>query len=197
MKRGIIVAIVAAVSLTACDNPVDRRIQIDDEESISVAEVFVDAFYSFDSIELEAVLSSAEASVPSIVYYQGWAAGGNYEIVKRMPCKVTNAGLVNCSITVKDDLIGALGIDYNVTDTFELSFSDGKIISVETSSDDPQLFWDAQEWVKRNRPAFIDEHCRGFFDRILPVPGQPGLCCRTARWTRRRLFRRLFRLFLA
>ena len=110
MKRGTIVAIVAAVSLTACDNPADRRIQVDDEESISVAEVFIDAFYSFDSIELEAVLSTAAASIPSIVYYQGWAEGGNYEIVKRMPCKVENAGLVSCSITVKDDLIGALGI---------------------------------------------------------------------------------------
>jgi len=171
MKRGLIVAIVAAVTLTGCDNAVDHKIRIDEEESISLAEVLIDAFYSFDSIELEAALSSAEESIPSIVFYQGWAEGGNYEIVKRMPCKASNAGLVSCSITVKDDLIGAIELDYNVTDTFELSFSDGRIISVETSSNDPQLYWDAQEWVRQNRSELISEPCRGFFDGG-PTPGQ-------------------------
>ena len=39
----------------------------------------------------------------------------------------------------------ALGIDFNVTDTFALSFAEGEIASVETSSNDFQVFWDAQE----------------------------------------------------
>ena len=113
---------------------------------------------------------SAEGSIPSILFYQGWAEGGNYKVVKRRLCLADQDGTISCSITVKDDLIGALGIDFNVTDTFSLTFSDGEIVSVTTSSNDPQEYYDAHAWVEQNRPELIDEPCRGFFDGG-PTPG--------------------------
>ena len=130
---------------------------------LAIAEEFIDAFYSFDSARLEAILESAKDSIPSIVYYQGWAKGGNYEIVDRMPCVVTE-GQVSCSITVEDDHMRALGIDFDVTDTFHLSFSEGKVVSVETSSNDLDVYRDARNWVRAEQPELVREACAGFFD---------------------------------
>jgi len=158
------ISIVVALTLTGCSKSND--------DNIASAESFVDAFYSFDAQRLEAILSSAAESIPPIVYYQSWAEGGNYQIVNRMPCKSGSATLVSCSITVKDDLMGALGIDFHVTDTFHLSLSDGKIISVRTSSNDLQVFRDAEEWVKRERSELIREPCREYPDGGGPTPGK-------------------------
>jgi len=139
--------------------------------NILAAEIFIDAFYSFDSGTLEAVLSSAKQSIPSIVYYQGWAKGGNYKIVQRVPCSSKTPELVTCPVTVQDDLMIALGIDFNVTDTFHLSFSKGKISHVATSSNDLQVFNDAQAWVTDNLPELVREPCRDFFNGG-PTPGK-------------------------
>ena len=68
----------------------------------------------------------------------------------------------------------ALGIDFNVTDTFALSFAEGEIASVETSSNDLQVFWDAQEWVNEEHPELIGVPCQGMFDGGLT----PGECVR-------------------
>ena len=65
----------------------------------------------------------------------------------------------------------ALGIDFNVTDTFEISFSAGDIASVEASSNDPQVFWDAREWVNEQLPELIRTPCRRMFDGG-PTPGE-------------------------
>ena len=162
--RFLLGSVVTALSLAACSGSVETSAQPDIDETLSSAEAFVDAFYSFNPVRLEAVLSTAEASAPRIVFYQGWAEGGNYEVINRMPCIVKSMEVISCSITVKDDLIGALGIDFNVTDTFEVSFSDGEIVSVQTSSDDPQAYYDAENWVQENRQELIGEPCRGFFD---------------------------------
>ncbi len=137
---------------------------------IAAAEAVIDAFYSFDSLRLRDKLKPAEASIPRMVFYQGWAKGGNYQVIKRMPCTTDSAAEVSCSITVKDDLIGALGISFNVTDTFHISFSNGMIAKVRTSSNDPQAFNDAVDWVQRERPDLIREPCRGFFNGG-PTPG--------------------------
>jgi hypothetical protein len=48
------------------------------DTNISTAENLIDAFYSFDASRLEATLEHAEDSAPSILYYQGWAEGGNW-----------------------------------------------------------------------------------------------------------------------
>ena len=89
-------------------------------KNVAAANEFIDAFYSFNSDELESTLAYAEESKPSIMYYQGWAEGGNYEIIERHPCVARNDSMVICPVTVKDDLIGALEIDFNVTDTFHV-----------------------------------------------------------------------------
>ena len=108
------------------------------DTNISRAENLIDAFYSFDAGRLENALVHAENSAPSILFYQGWAQGGNYKIIERMPCIEENAELISCSITVQDDLVVVLGTGFNVTDTFSIAFSDGEVISVETSSNDAQ-----------------------------------------------------------
>ena len=79
-----------------------------------------------------------------------------------------------CPVTVKDDLIGALEIDFNVTDTFHVKVINGRILSVTTSSNDPPLYHEAREWVRQNRSRLIEEPCRGMWEGG-PTPGE---CCR-------------------
>lgn len=108
-------------------------------------------------------MSSAPGSIPQILFYQGWAEGGNYVVLDRQPCRLAKADEVTCAITVRDDLIAALGTGYDVTDTFHLSLSDGRIISVRTTSNDPPEFEEALDWIRRERPDLMTGPCRGFF----------------------------------
>ena len=156
-----------ALLLISCERTVD---QAPGDQAITAAELYVDAFYSFDPNALQVALSSAEQSLPKMLFYQGWAKGGNYEIVERMPCKIAKDETIACSITVKDDLIGALGIDFNVTDTFHISVLGGQIVAVNNSSNDPQTYWDAEQWVRKNKAELIEQPCQGFFDGG-PTPG--------------------------
>ena len=158
-------AILFALLLTGCGESADSG-----DRRIETAESFVGAFYSFDPNVLRATLLSAQDSIPSILFYQGWAEGGNYEIVELTPCAFDIDGTISCSITVKDDLIGTLGIGFDVTDTFHLTFSGGQIVAVTNSSNDPQEYHDAKKWVQENRPELINEPCKGFFDGG-PTPG--------------------------
>ncbi len=64
----------------------------------------------------------------------------------------------------------ALGIDYNVTDTFEISFMSDEITAVETSSDDLQIYYDARDWVREELPELVDLPCQGYFAGG-PTPG--------------------------
>ena len=130
---------------------------------MAAAERLIDAFYSFNPVPLRAALADAPASAPQIIYYQGWAEGGNYAVLKRKPCRFSAANEATCEITVRDDLIAALGTGYWVTDTFDLTFSDGRIVKVRTSSNDPPDFERAFDWLKRERPELMTGVCRGFF----------------------------------
>ena len=159
-----------ALSLTACDNPADSNGKTGFDQRIAAAELLIDSFYSFDSDALLNELVSARGSVPEILFYQGWAEGGNYEVVERKACIAETQDKISCSITVKDDLMGALGIDFNVTDTFHLTFSEEKIVAVTTSSNDLKAFYDANDWVEKNRPEVFEGPWRGFFDGG-PTPG--------------------------
>ena len=47
------------------------------EQNRQTAESFIDAFYSFDSVALNGFLNDADESATKILYYQGWAEGGN------------------------------------------------------------------------------------------------------------------------
>ena len=127
------------------------------------AEALVDAFYSFDPARLRAVMGSAPESLPRLLYYQAWAEGGNYVVLDRKPCRFDKADDVSCAITVRDDLVPALGIDFDVTDIFHIGFREGRIVAVRNSSNDPPEFEQALKWVGKQRPALFDEQCRGFF----------------------------------
>ena len=141
----------------------------DVEVSLSAAEAFIDAFYSFDPARLEAALPSGAQAIPSVGFYQGWAEGGNHQIVDRKPCSGT-AEIVSCSITVRDDLAKALNLDFNVTDTFILNLAGGEITDVSAISDTP-LVGTAVNWVLDSNPELMDGACAGFFDGG-PTPGE-------------------------
>jgi len=74
-----VVSTVAVFALFACGDGKETGKRHGAEANLSVAEAFVDAFYSFEPNRLEDALSHAAESVPSIIFYQGWAEGGNYE----------------------------------------------------------------------------------------------------------------------
>jgi hypothetical protein len=105
-----------------------------------------------------------------MLYYQGWAEGGNYKIVERRLCEAASSDVVRCAITVQDDPVLALDIDFHVTDTFTIGFEDGRIVSVENSSNDKQIYYDAFDWVTREMPEVMTGPCQGFFDGG-PTPG--------------------------
>ncbi|MGB5076467.1 MAG: hypothetical protein WBO17_03190 [Sphingorhabdus sp.] len=127
------------------------------------AEKLIDAFYSSDPRQLLATLGDAPASQPQILFYQGWAEGGNYAIIERQPCQFAGEGEVTCAITVRDDLIAALGTGYWVTDKFHLTFREGRIVQVRNSSNDPPEFDLALNWLRHERPDLMAGPCRGFF----------------------------------
>jgi hypothetical protein len=132
--------------------------------NVSLANEFIDGFYSFNRSTLESLMSSAKASQPNILYYQKWAECANYKVVKRADPIIKNDSLIVIPVTVKDDLMGALEIDFNVTDSFHITIKDGKIQSVETTSDDLPVYYEAKVWVKENRPEFISEVCVGIWE---------------------------------
>lgn len=161
MRLGSVV-LIGAVALGGCG--LLRSSRSETPARLAAAEAFVDAFYSFDRVRLNAALTAAPEAVPRISYYQGWAEGGNYQVVRRMPCQVEDADFVTCSITVRDDLIQALGTGFDVTDTFHLGFEGGRIVSVRVSSNDPPEFDRAMEWVQNERSALVEEPCRDSFE---------------------------------
>ena len=123
------------------------------------AEVFIDAFYSFQPEALQALLTETDDSAGAILYYQGWANGGNYKVIERNPCIALTDGRVECSITVEDDPVLALNTGFQVTDTFTLSFDSGSIISIETSSNDQPIYYEARAWVEENMPEVMTGPC--------------------------------------
>lgn len=148
------------LALVSCNNPTQQAHQ---PNSI-VATQFVDSFYSFSRDSLATLLSEAQASHPSILYYQQWAECGNYEVLQRGEVIQRSDSVILVPVTVKDDLIAALQLEMNVTDTFHITIREGRIRAVETSSNDPSLYYEAKEWVKKNRPDLVEKQCEGIWD---------------------------------
>ncbi len=128
--------------------------------NLTKAEAFIDAFYSFDPDRLSPMLAAAPESVQSIMYYQGWAEGGNYKVLQRGACAVDENKLISCPITVQDDPVLALNTGFNVTDTFTLTFANGEIVKVETSSNDQPIYYEARAWVEREMPEVMSGPCK-------------------------------------
>jgi|SRR5688572_1530049 len=147
----------------SCKNTTQPETPVNQISNVDIANKFVDAFYSFNRDSLASILSHAkESSRADILYYQKWAECGHYEVLKRDAYSEKNDSLIIFPVTVKDDLMAALHIDFNVTDTFRISIKNGHIRSIQTSSNDPDTFFEAKEWVKKNRPDLIEKAC----DRI-------------------------------
>ena len=163
MKTSLILCLIL-ILIASCKNGSRSDTSQIQNSNIAIADQFVDAFYSFDRDSLASVLSNAVESQPEILYYQKWAECGNYKIINRHKPVVKNDSLFLCPVTVKDDLIGALGIDFNVTDTFHLIIIKGHIRSVRPSSNDPEIYHQAKEWIKRNHPELIEEPCMGIWE---------------------------------
>ena len=160
--RRLLKVIFLVAGLQACASTDNSLSLAGTEALLPIAESLIDDFYSFDSVRLEEALASAEDSKESLLYYQGWAEGGNYEIVERERCAVKSSNIVSCPITVKDDPMLALAVDFFVTDTFEIAFEDGRVASVETSSNDLPVYYQARDRVLSNMPELIVEPCEGF-----------------------------------
>lgn len=169
--RTLVAMVAVGTTLCACGDKRTTAGESEGDPDAATAEAFIDAFYSFNTRRLAAHLDHAKDSQPEILFYQGWAQGGNYEVLNRKPCTRVAADAIACPVTVDDDLINALGITLDVTDTFTLKFAGGNIVAVETSSDDPQEFHDALSWVRTHRPGLIAGPCRGFFAGG-PTPGE-------------------------
>jgi hypothetical protein len=168
--RRLLKVIVLVAGLQACTLTENSISAADTEALLLIAEFLIDDFYSFDSVRLEQALARAEDSKEPLLYYQGWAKGGNYEIVERKHCAVKSSNIVSCPITVKDDPMLALAVDFFVTDTFEIAFEEGRVTSVETSSNDIPIYYQARDWVRSNMPELIAQPCEGFFAGG-PTPG--------------------------
>ena len=150
--------------LISCKNNSNNNREANQRTKIDIGNDFIDAFYSFNRDSLQTILTDAHSSQPEILYYQKWAECANYKIVNRAHYIEKNDSTISIPITVKDDLMAALQIDFNVTDTFHIVIQDGKIKSVKTSSNDLDVYHKAKEWVTKNRPKLVEKACEGIWE---------------------------------
>jgi len=170
----------AAAALTGCTPPASEEgTQAMANEpvhapEVALAETFIDAFYAFDREAMAALVKDAGDAGSRILWYQGWAEGGNYAIVKRGACELLEPGVVECPITVDDDPVLALKTGFKVTDTFTLTIEEGRIVDIKTRSNDQPIYYEARKWVEANHPELIEGPCaeRG------TAGGTPGDCAR-------------------
>jgi hypothetical protein len=149
-----------ATGLSSCKTPPSNEAHA---SNVDVGNRFIDVFYSFNRDSLRSILSTAKGSQPEILYYQKWAECANYKVIDRTHYFEKNDSTVILPVTVKDDLMGALAIEFNVTDTFHITIRNKKIHSVTTSSNDLAEYYAAKEWVKKNRPNLVEKACEGIW----------------------------------
>ena len=160
LLRFVCIALIGITS--ACTPP--------QNSDVKTAEVFIDAFYSWDSISLEALLTPG-AHADQMLYYQGWAQGGNYDVIDRKPCAYAGEE-ISCAITVTDDFGSQLG--YTATDTFYFKIENGRIHAARFESNDPPLFEEIIQWMMATKPEVLAGPCQGLF-----ADGEtPGDCAR-------------------
>lgn len=158
--------------LSACSSEPDTAAEL--AGNLETAEGMIDAFYSFEASSLQPFLSEAGEAEVAILGYQAWAEGGNYIVLSRAPCASESENIIACAITVQDDPVVALETGFNVTDTFHITFEDGVIVGVDTSSNDQPIYYEAREWVEANLPEVMEGPCK----RIDGVRETPGDCAR-------------------
>jgi len=130
-----------------------------DNQALQIAERFITTFYSWDRSALQEQMTENDDH-QAVIYYQGWAEGGNYAIKIRRPCLLENDA-ISCSITVTDNFGQAMG--YIATDTFRLLISNGQISEVTFTADDPPIFEELQQWIMTERPEVLTGPCLDMF----------------------------------
>lgn len=141
-------------------------------EDLATAEAFIDAFYSWDT---ERLVGTLHPTLPpeerdAIIYYQGWAQGGNYAVRNRHPCSMNTS--ISCAITVTDDFGETLG--YTATDTFVVKVTEGLVSNVTFTGDDPPIFDLLIEWIGQEQPHVLMGPCKDLF----AGGTTPGACAR-------------------
>ena len=178
VHRSITITSVACIAalLGACSEsaPPEVAAEAAADPDLVIAESFIDAFYSFEPDRLAPIMAAAPETAPRLLYYQGSAKGGNYEVLLRTPCARDEEWIVSCPVKVKDDRVQALGTGFDVTDTFHLTFDDGVLVKVTTSSNDQDIYREAAVWVRENMPEVMEGPCK---DRGT-MEGTPVECSR-------------------
>lgn len=172
LRKTTATAVLCALGLTTYSGGLVMA--ADSTTDLETAEGMIDAFYSFDADQLQPFLSEAGDSETSILGYQAWAEGGNYIVMERAPCEYEADNVIACAITVQDDPVVALETGFNVTDTFHITFEDGIIVGVDTSSNDQPIYYEARQWVEENLPEVMEGPCK----RVDGVRETPGDCAR-------------------
>ena len=168
LKKRAAVSTLCLFGLAACSNEAEVSTEMATEPektelaaNLEKAEGMIDAFYSFDASRLESFLTEAGESKAGLLGYQASAEGGNYKVLVRPPCALEEeGGTIVCPVTVQDDRVQALETGFDVTDTFHLTFEDGVIVNVDTSSNDQPIYRDAGVWVRENLTELIEEPCK-------------------------------------
>jgi hypothetical protein len=152
----LLLAFIISCKCTAQNNP-----RVSD---IALGNKLIDAFYSFKRDTLQSLLLTAKSSQPDILNYQKWAQCANYKIVDRTHYFIKNDSIIIFPVTVKDDLMNALEIDFNVTDTFHIVIHNGKIVQVTTTSNDLAEYYKAKKWVNQNKPELVVKQCKDIWN---------------------------------
>lgn len=168
-RRSCFSMFVLAASL-GCVNPQDPSESTSLAQNLAISEQMIDAFYSFDPELLKPYLANASGSEKAILYYQGWAEGGNYIVLERAGCAPTEEGKIACPVTVQDDPVMALKTGFMVTDTFTLTFDGPNIVEIETSSNDQPIYYEARKWVEKNMPEVMSGPCKKYQGGGGPTP---------------------------
>lgn len=148
-----------AAAPVVADGAAERAAEEDVPAEFAIADSFVDAFYSFDPERLAPIMAAARETAPRLLDYQASAMGGNYEVLERTPCFWDQTFDIVCPVTVKDDRVQALGTGFDVTDVFHLTFEDGVLVKVTTSSNDQDIYRQAAVWVRENLPEIMEGPC--------------------------------------
>jgi hypothetical protein len=172
-KQNLIMRTALAISvlflLLSCNNNSNENTELSQLTNMDIGNEFIDAFYSFSRDSLQSILKDAKESQPEILYYQKWAECANYKIVNRAQYVEKNDSTIIFPITVKDDLMAALKINFNVTDSFHILIKNRKIRAVKTSSNDAADYYKAKEWVNQHRPELVKKACEGIWEGV-PTP---------------------------
>jgi hypothetical protein len=132
----------------------------DPDLALEHAERALDAFYAWDSAELEKHLDAGEDAA-RMLYYQAWAEAAHYRVARRQPCVRIDPAFVECAVTVTDDFGRVLG--YTATDTFRFATRGEDIEGVTFEGDDPPVFDELFAWIAETRPAVLAGPCKDAF----------------------------------